>query len=101
MEISRSDLWKSFERELKDTLIFLENTVFGVDEDYFRIMMESLQNDLGFTLIEGEEDTGVILYSPEAQEIYREIPKSDKWMFNVLKSCYQALQYLISIHSGN
>ena len=85
MEISWTKFLEDFKESINNSLTFYELFGSGVDV-YFNVIMEVLQKDFGFTLIEGEENTGIILYSPDAQEIYREIPRTCDWKYNTLKS---------------
>ena len=76
--------WKDYKKALNDSLIYYGVSRYGI-EKYFENFMRMVQREFGFFLIEVNEDTGVILYSPETQEIYREIPKTEDWMHNILK----------------
>lgn len=83
MEINRR---KEYKKAIKDTLIYYRLTEYRAIEKYFNGMMEILQREFGYFLMEVNEETGIILCSPEGQEIYREIPKTEGWMYNTLKA---------------
>lgn len=46
--------------------------------------VKEIESNFGFTLIM-EENSGIVCFSPEGQEIYREIPNTKEWKENVLK----------------